>query len=168
MKLFIFLIITFNTTLFSQENPWENKNTENPWGTESKQEVEKDSLVMVEKVDTVLSHESKKRLYKSAEADARANYKSGNDFAFGFTTGLFFNVLGTAPDAIYVIPTMKREKRAIEKVNNDPAYKYVDPEELNKKTKSAIKSKKFLASLGGTIVGSLVQFGVLIGLSATL
>lgn len=179
MKRIIVIILLLSSTLFAQENPWEKKSKENPWKTETTEEkeeekevavVEKDTTVQVETMDTIvrqdLSVNEQKQLIRKAETESRANYKSGGDFAFGFATGLVFNYVGMLPAAIYIAPTTKKEKRATEPVNNDSTYVNIEPEVLNKKTKSAVKSKKALATLGGNLVGSLAQIGILIGVFA--
>lgn len=174
MKALFVLFITVCSVGFAQENPWKNKETENPWATESAKETSKvdspitDSTTANDISDTtgaVTSAADRKALYRDAETTSREHYKSGGDFVLGFTSGLVFNVLGIIPDMVYTIPTTKKEKIAVEKTVSDSTYTSLDDEKLTKKTKSAVKSKKFLATLGGTVVGSLTQIGVLIGIA---
>lgn len=170
MKRIIVIVLLLSSNLFAQENPWEKKSTKNPWQTETTKEAaveEKDTSMQMETVDTIVRQElninEQKQLIRKAETESRANYKSRGDFGVGFTTGVLFNGLGIIPSAVYIFPTTNKEKQAAEPVNNDSAYVNIEPEKLNKKTKSAVKSKKALATLGGNIVGSIVQVGILIG-----
>ena len=110
---------------FGQENPWALKG-ENPWkaypqqATEMPQETDSTSAAKEEKDSISLQARpmeenlSETEIYFRAENRAKEVYKSGGDFAFGFVTGICFNVLGVFPDVIYIAPNFKKEKRAIE------------------------------------------------------
>ena len=97
------------------------------------------------------------QLIKIAQEQASDQYKVGNDFAFGFTTGLFLNVFAATPDLVYVIVNSEQEKNIQEEISTDSSYTNVNKEKLRRKTKNKIKGKKLLATAGGTAVGSLVQ-----------
>ena len=176
MKLLFIIALFFNLYGLSQENPWENKG-ENPWGNYPTEEP-KSNIVAIDTLEQTAVHDSTALLQqpdsssaqldemvRSAELDTKENYKAGKDFAFGLASGLLLNGYGTLADLIYTIPTTKSEKKAMEKVRADSVYSNINEERLNNRTKRAVKSKKFLSALGGTIVGSVIQLGALIGYS---
>ncbi|NOQ71686.1 MAG: hypothetical protein GQ574_06780 [Crocinitomix sp.] len=106
-------------------------------------------------------------LIEAAQEQVSHEYKSGNDFAFGFTTGLFLNVFGIVPDIPYVLIDSKQENRIQSEINTDSTYVSVNDEKLRTKTKNTVKNKKFFATAGGTALGSLVQiFAFVVILSA--
>ena len=156
---------------FGQENPWALKG-ENPWkaypqqATEMPQETDSTSAAKEEKDSISLQARpmeenlSETEIYFRAENRAKEVYKSGGDFAFGFVTGICFNVLGVFPDVIYIAPNFKKEKRAIEKVVSEVPNETCDKEKLRKKVKNKVKSKKGLSTIAGTLTGALTQISI--------
>lgn len=153
MKTLVYIFFLFVSTLsFSQENPWERKATENPWKTENNNA---DSVQV-----PVLDEES---LLSKAKDEAATTYKSKGSFAFGFTAGLVLNVYGFLADGIYIVHDSKQEERIVAAIKKDSTYQTVDAYDLETKTAKRIKIKKFIATVGGTITGSIVQLGIIAG-----
>jgi hypothetical protein len=173
----LFILLFLSSVAFGQENPWENKNTKNPWGNQTKKVEKKDTVNTIAdqpKKDTIIVKEDESKptellsfkqeeiLLKSAKEKVASEYKSGNDFAVGFTTGLFMNFLGIVPDIPYVLIDTKREKQVLSDIGSDSTYVAINDNELRAETKETIKAKKFFATIGGTAVGSLVQIFAII------
>jgi len=168
MRLFI-LFFLFSFAAFSQENPWENKNKENPWKTQEQKttSTEKPTVDSVATVDTLyVNQEELEILLENAGEDGRRLYKSGGDFAFGFTSGLIFNYAGGLVSCIYMLPNSRKEKRVAQEVMDNPNYDQVEDETLEKEVKKSIKNKKILTTLGGVLAGSVTQIVVLLGITS--
>lgn len=166
MRLFI-LFFLFSFAAFSQENPWENKNKENPWKTEEQTTTttEKPAVDSAATVDTIyVNQEELEILLENAGEDAKQLYKSGGDFAFGFTSGLLFNYVGGLVSCVYIFPNSKKEKRVIQDVMDNPNYDQVEDETLEKEVKKRVKNKKILTTIGGVLAGSVTQIIVLLGI----
>lgn len=166
----LFIILFLSSTAFGQENPWENKNKENPWGNQTK-EIEKKDTIQIstnqDKKETIIvntvvfnsnqTSPNEQILVESAQRKVAEDYKIGNDFAVGFTTGLFMNFIGIIPDIPYILTDSKQEKTIQTDINSDSTYATVNDEKLRNKTYNRVKSKKFFATVGGTVTGLLVQ-----------
>jgi hypothetical protein len=169
MKALTLILLFYSLLGFAQENPWEPKKTENPWATE---EVEENEEVKKEnKIDTVSQEENTAETIKTNKDmkyhirnTAKNNYKSGSDFGVGVATGLFLNLGGLFVDGLISLPTTKKEQAAIEKTASDSTYVELDPKEVEKETKKAIKGKRIFTSLGGTLAGSMAQIAILTGI----
>lgn len=171
MKGILFIFLFWHSILFVQVNPWENKKTENPWKTETTETAEAkktesiDSVSQqVERVDTIDRAPTKAELTKIAD-DATDQYKSGTDFAVGFTSGLVLNYFGLLIDGIYSIPTTKKEKAVVEQIKSDTTYQDIKPEIVESKAENAIKKKKIGSAVGGTLLGSVVQLAIILGIA---
>lgn len=172
MKSYLLLVLLFPLSLFSQTNPWENQEKVNPWGTHTpaapaEQVKQPDSTVKDVTTaplqpDTLFNDQN--RLMKMATEDAKKRYEAEENFAFGFLTGLTLNGYGALIDMAYTFPNSKKEVKLVESIKADTTYASLDQVELEKQTKKALKKKKFLSAIGGTIAGSFVQLGVLMGL----
>ena len=162
--------------VYAQENPWVPKG-ENPWASNPKNEFvlveEKDTLpklseiTLVENDSTKITKEvplenvsTEKELLIDAGNVAFSSYNSAGDFGAGFTFGLFFNFIGIVPDVVYITSNSKKEKKAIQSIEEDSRYDSLNNEKLTKKVRSKIKSKKAIATLSGTLVGGIVQVGL--------
>tara|TARA_B110000046_G_scaffold181966_1_gene215073 strand:+ start:1329 stop:1883 length:555 start_codon:yes stop_codon:yes gene_type:complete len=179
----LFIILFLSSVAFGQENPWQNKNTKNPWGNQTKKVEQKDTIktaaeqpkkdtIIVKEVesksDELLTFEQEKILIESARQKVASEYKSGNDFAVGFTTGLFMNFLGLVPDIPYVLIDSKQEKQVQSNITSDSTYVAVNDHELRTETEKTIKSKKIFWTMRGTAVGSLVQIFAFILIGSAL
>lgn len=166
----LFIILFLSSAVYAQENPWENKNKENPWGNQTKEVEKKDSVQSnnnLPKIDsvstTVVVFErnqpavNESMLIDEAQEKAASEYKNGNDFAVGFATGLFLNVFGIVPDIPYVLIDSKQEKSIESEISSDSTYTNVNKEKLKTSTKKTMKGKKFFSTVGGTVLGSMVQ-----------
>jgi len=167
MKALFILLLLITNGLLAQENPWKNKSEENPWGNTPETATDKDSMATVKKTETI-STLSKSELLKEAKFEAKNNYKSRQAFGVGFASGIILNVYGFIPDIVYTAIDTDKEREVRDKLEEDPTYKNVPKHELKKTTKNGIKSKKLLASLGGTLLGSVTQLGIIIVLILTL
>lgn len=162
---FLFLLL-ISTSIFSQENPWERKSSENPWVLENEETNPSDTIDVIERQDTVKTNSS--RLLEEAGQEAKDEYKAGGDFAFGFLSGAIMNFTGVYPTLIYGLVTTKKEKVASNTVNTDSTYVSIDSELLNKQTKKAVKNKKLGHALIGTVVGSITQVAAILGIAILL
>lgn len=172
-KLLIFIALFSLSTFAQEENPWERPQTENPWETESSEE--KKEVVKTKetfetpspnKADTtvVLTSAQEKEILREVKSKAIKNYKAGGSFAFGFVSGLILNGGGIYLDVIYVLPSGKKEKKAIAQTASDPEFANVDSDKLRSKARSGVKLKKLGYSVLGTLAGSATQFIVLVGI----
>ncbi|MFT5819982.1 MAG: hypothetical protein ACI8ZM_001216 [Crocinitomix sp.] len=183
----LFILLFLASAAFGQENPWKNQGKVNPWGNQTKEVEKKDSVQTAESqplIDSVKTStlqpkkdsvsvtvvqfemnqpaQTQQQLIEAAQDQVANEYKSGNDFAVGFTTGLFMNVFAITPDIIYVLVDSKQEKAIQSEIDTDSTYSSVDDVKLRSKTRNTVKGKKFFATIGGAAVGSLVQiFAVL-------
>lgn len=164
MRLLIVITILISGSAFAQENPWETKKTENPWGNyEAK--VTEEEIEDQEKIDTTTKQDlNSKDMKYHIRNTAKNKYKSGADFGVGFATGLVFNVGGAFLDGIISIPDTKREKTATVETVNDSTYSELKIDQVEKEAKKAIKGKKLFSTLGGTIAGSMAQIALLTGI----
>lgn len=154
--LLISLFALFTTLLFSQKNPWERPPAENVWGTQTP------SSDSIEVMPIIISNNE--NLLTSAKNDAVDHYKSGGSFGFGFTAGFLLTITGFLADGVYIIHNSKQEKRIISEIKNDSTYASIDAYELQTKIAQRIKLKKTFATITGTVVGIITQFGVVIGI----
>jgi hypothetical protein len=171
MKALLIVVLVSSGFCFGQENPWTPKG-ENPWKGYPQQEtkpietIDSSRLVEADVDSTTLPVKlkeaslSEEQVYAKAENRANEVYKSGGDFAFGFLTGVCFNLFGVVPDLIYIAPNFKSEKRAVEKVVKEVQHEDCDKEKLEKKVKNKLKTKKALSTIGGTLTGAATQIGI--------
>lgn len=173
MKGLLIFVLLCSAFCFAQENPWSPKG-ENPWKAYPQQEKKPteaiDSSRLVEaKVDSITlpvmpkqENLSEEQICVKAENRAVEVYKSGGNFAFGFVTGLCFNLFGIAPDLIYIAPNFNKEKRAVEQAMKEVKNENCDKKKVEKKVKNRIKTKKAVSTIGGTLTGAATQLGIVL------
>lgn len=172
MKHYLILILLLPLGLFSQTNPWENQGKVNPWGTNTPtapaepvaQPTNTVETVMIDTLQPDTLFRGQAIFMKTATEDAKKRYQAKENFALGFLSGLTLNGYGALIDMAYTFPNSKKEVKLVETIKADTAYASLDQVELEKRTKKALKNKKFLSAISGTIAGSFVQLGVLMGL----
>jgi len=154
-----FILTTLN--IYGQENPWVNTQP-NPWVTETETpKTIKDSLILNNDIDSTTlnskadnSNTSDLNFYKKGFKDTNAN----GGLATGISTSLVLNVLSIIPSTIVVAIDNKKERNCDKILKEE--FPAITKKEI-RQYKSGIKTKRFIKTISGCIIGSILQIGII-------